>query len=182
MDTRFSTETDEELFARIGSQDGEAAFRALYDRHASRLYAYCARIIGNRDDAKDMFQETFVRLHHQSSVLTGPVRVAPLMFTIAHNLCISWHRNKKHTVPAEDAELTSNDRSYEQTERMELLRRAIDTLPFLYREPLILREYDDFTYADIAEIMDIPVATVKIRIYRAKERIRAILAPYIQEV
>lgn len=181
MDTRFSAETDEELFARLGSRDGEAAFRSLYERHAPRLYAYCARIVGNRDDAKDMFQETFIRMHHQSKSLTGPVRVAPLMYTIARNLCISHLRGRKQTVPAETAQLAAKDVSIEHTERARLVQSAIEALPFPYREALILREYDDFSYADIAEIMNIPVATVKVRIFRAKERMRSMLAPLLQE-
>jgi RNA polymerase sigma-70 factor (ECF subfamily) len=181
MDTRFSAETDEELFARIGTQDGEAAFRALYSRHAPRLYAYCARIVGNRDDAKDLFQETFIRMHQQSKAQTGPVRVAPLMYTIARNLCISQLRGRKQTVSAETAQLATKDVPFEHTERALLVQRAIEALPFPYREALVLREYDDFSYADIAEIMNIPVATVKVRIFRAKERMRNMLAPFIQE-
>ena len=181
MDNRFSAETDEELFARLSSPDGEAAFRALYGRHASRLYAYCIRILGNRDDAKDIFQETFIRMHHQSKTLRGPVRVAPFMYTIARNLCISQLRGRKQTVQAETAQLPAHDAPLEKAERARLVQRAVEALPFQYREPLILREYDDFSYADIAQIMNIPIATVKVRIFRAKERMRSMLAPFIQE-
>jgi RNA polymerase sigma-70 factor, ECF subfamily len=181
MNTHRVAESDEELYARIGAGDGEDAFRMLYERHASRIYAYCARILCSRDAAKDAFQETFVRFYQKARQADPGIRVAPYLFTIARNQCISVIRARKHTVPVEDFHLADEDRPFEHTERGALVRLAIELLPIEYREPLILREYNDISYADIAEIMRVPVSTVKIRIYRAKEKMRGILAPYFKE-
>lgn len=177
----LNVQSDEELYARIGSEDGEAAFRLIYERYASRLYAYCARILGSRDAAKDAFQETFVRFYQKAILFDMGMRVAPYLYTIARNLCVSTIRARKHTVSVDEYTLQDEDCAFEQTERSSLVRLAIDLLPLEYREPLILREYNDISYADIAEILSIPVSTVKIRIYRAKEKMRTILAPYFNE-
>jgi RNA polymerase sigma-70 factor, ECF subfamily len=174
------TDSDEDLYLRIGAGPGEQAFKLLYERHASRVFAYCSRILGNRDAAKDAFQETFIRLYQKAVQNLGPLRVAPYLYAIAHNVCITSIRSRKHNVPIDEYTLHDEDRSLEHTERGELVRLAIELLPMDYREPLILHEYNDVSYADIAEIIGIPVSTVKIRIFRAKEKLRAILAPYFK--
>jgi len=174
-------ESDEELFGRIASEGGGDAFRLLYERHAAKVFAYCNRMLGSRDEAKDIFQESFIRLHHKA--VSGPegIRVAPYLYTIAHNLCISAIRARKRNVPVEENALLNEEHALESTERAAMVRLAIELLPVEYREPLLLHQYDDVAYADIAEILSIPLSTVKIRIYRAKEKLRAILAPYFQE-
>lgn len=177
----LSAESDEELYARIGTEQGGEAFRLLYERHAARVYAYCARIVGSRDDAKDVFQESFIALYRKASASGAGMRVAPYLYTIAHHRCISVIRSRKDTVPADEYVLPDEDHAFEQTERTAIVRLAIELLPLEYREPLILRQYNDIPYADIAEILSIPVSTVKIRIYRAKEKLRSILAPYFKE-
>ena len=145
------------------------------------MYAYCTRILGSREEAKDVFQESFVGLYQQAVILDGEMRVAPYLYTIARNQCISTIRARKDTVSTDECKLQDEDRPFEQTERTALVRLAIGLLPMQYREPLILREYNDVSYAGIAEILSIPVSTVKIRIYRAKEKMRDILAPYFEE-
>jgi RNA polymerase sigma-70 factor, ECF subfamily len=77
--------------------------------------------------------------------------------------------------------LVDEDSALERTERASLVRLALQLLPVEYREPLVLREYNDASYADIAEILHLPISTVKIRIHRAKAKMRDILAPYFQE-
>jgi RNA polymerase sigma-70 factor, ECF subfamily len=181
MTSRLAAESDEELFARIGKDGGEEAFRTLYERHAARIYAYCARILGSRDEAKDVFQESFIRFYRKALTPSGEMCVAPYLYTIARNGCISAIRARKDTVSMEEYAPGVEDRAFEQTERSGLVRLAIDLLPMEYREPLVLREYNDISYSDIAEIMSVPVSTVKIRIYRAKEKLRTILAPYFEE-
>jgi RNA polymerase sigma-70 factor, ECF subfamily len=174
-------ETDEELFRRIGSHGGERAFHLLYERYSSRVYAYCTRMLGNVDEAKDAYQETFIRMFQRAGGETGRVRVAPYLFTIARNLCLNAIRSRKHMVTADALATVSEELALERTERARLVRLAIELLPLDYREPLILKEYFDFSYADIAATLDVPVSTVKIRIHRAKDRMRAILAPYFDE-
>jgi RNA polymerase sigma-70 factor (ECF subfamily) len=178
-----NAESDEDLYARIGAGQGGEAFRILYERHAARVFAYCARILGSRDDAKDVFQDTFIALYRKAAEANpgATMRVAPYLYTIAHHRCISVIRMRKQTVPADDCLLRDDEHPFEQSERSAVVRLAIELLPLEYREPLILRQYNDVPYADIAEILSIPVSTVKIRIHRAKEKLRSILAPYFKE-
>ncbi|MBI5648228.1 MAG: RNA polymerase sigma factor [Ignavibacteriae bacterium] len=179
--TRFGLETDEELFQHVRSGGGEEAFHLLYQRHAPGIFAYCIRMLGSRDDAKDVFQECFIRLYRKALTAEAAVRVAPYLYTIARNRCLTALRDRKHTVPAEEYTFGVEDTALERTERAELVRLAIELLPLEFREPLILRQYNDLPYADIAEILGIPISTVKIRLYRAKEKLRTILAPYFTE-
>jgi RNA polymerase sigma-70 factor, ECF subfamily len=175
------TDTDEVLCALIGTERGEDAFRELYERYSTGIYAYCARILGNRDAAKDVFQETFIRFYRKSLLSDCELHVAPYLYAIAHNLCISAIRARKRTVAIEEHTLHDEDRTLERAERGELVRLALQLLPIEYREPVVLHEYNGVSYADIADVLSIPVSTVKIRIYRAKEKMRAILAPYFKE-
>jgi RNA polymerase sigma-70 factor, ECF subfamily len=177
----LDTESDEELFSKFGSEAGEKAFHILYERHAARVYAYCARILGNADEAKDVFQDSFIRLYQKGILSCVGIRVAPYLFTIARNACLSCLRARKDTIDADECRLASDEVSFEKTERITLVQRAIQHLELAYREPLVLREYNGLSYDDIAALLSLPVSTVKIRIYRAKEKMRVFLSQYFKE-
>jgi RNA polymerase sigma-70 factor (ECF subfamily) len=180
--TRLDDASDEQLYSLLGSVDAHEAFRIMYLRHASHVYAYCARMLGDGDEAQDAFQETFIRLYRTATGRSTEMRVVPFLFTIARNQCISSIRARKATVSPEHCLMEVDARSYEDRERIELMRAAIDALPLAYREPLLLREYNGLSYADIAGILALPVSTVKIRIFRAKEKLHTRLAPIFEDV
>jgi RNA polymerase sigma-70 factor (ECF subfamily) len=173
-----------DFIAQHGKVESESAFTELYERYARRIHAYCYRILSNADEADDAFQETFLRFH--KTIKTGGVmtNVSGLLFTIARNLCINI--KKKNTRGAsdslEDHTLSSRDALYENRELLSLIRTSLELINPDYREAFVLREYNGFSYKEIAEILDVSVPTAKIRVFRAKEKIRTVLEPYLKEL
>ncbi|MEN3026211.1 MAG: RNA polymerase sigma factor [Chlorobiota bacterium] len=180
---------DEELFRLLKSPDrrqAETAFRELYARHAPRIYGYCTRILGSRYDAQDILQETFVRFWQSAQQERTMTNVAAFLLRIARNLCLNFKRDNRPPVPFDEElyELPSPSPSAqtEQAELQTLLQRAIDLLPLEYREALILREHMGMPYAQIAELVGASETAVKVRVFRAKEKLRQLLAPYVAEL
>ncbi|MFZ1731833.1 MAG: RNA polymerase sigma factor [Bacteroidota bacterium] len=174
---------DAELFYRLSGEKekAEAAFTELYARYGGRVFAYCLRFIGQRDEAQDVYQETFIRFYESAQKDREMTNVPGYLLKIARNLCLNSKRNKKQTVEFEDYQSLVLPSTTEKTEFLQLITTALEMLPDEYREVFVLREYEGLSYAEIAEIVDSSLSNVKVRIFRAKQKIRDILAPYIGE-
>lgn len=169
---------DEELMDRF-KEGQENAFVELYKRYNRRVYAYCLKMVHSRELAEDVFQEVFVRVakkrHHFKQG-----NFAAWLFAIARNLCLNALRDNVEHVSIDEVQesLHVSSESTEFEISSEILRKAIDQLPNDLREALVLRVYDGFSYNEISEITDTKLATVKVRIFRAKQRLHEILSPY----
>jgi len=174
---------DVELYYLMRSkpETAEKAFAELYSRYAPRVYAYCRRFLGNREDAQDVFQETFVRFYKSINSERVMTNIPAFILKIARNLCVNSKRREKPPITLEEYMSGHNDRT-DTDELLNLIKTALDLLPQEYREMFILREYDGLSYTEIAEVAGISIATVKIRLFRAKQRIREILAPYLADL
>lgn len=174
---------DAELFNRLTGekQVAEAAFSELYARHGARVYAYCLRFLGNRDEAMDVYQETFIRFFECAEKEREMTNVPGFLLKIARNACLNMRRKKKRTVEFQDYQKLVQPASHERSELLQLINTALEMLPDEYREVFVLREYDGLSYAEIAEVVDSSLSNVKVRIFRAKQKIRQILSPYIEE-
>jgi RNA polymerase sigma-70 factor (ECF subfamily) len=180
--------SDLELYELVKNRKGqfEVAFAELYNRHSPRVFAYCKRYIGSREEAKDVFQETFESFYkstHQEREMTN---IPAFLLRIARNLCVNYLKIKnknKILVSYEDYMAVNEEKKYEGDEELlNLINVALDTLPEKYKEMFILREYDGLSYTEIAEVTDEQVSNVKVRIHRAKQKIREVLEPYIKEI
>ncbi len=180
--------SDDELFQIMRSKKGlhDAAFGEIYKRHSPRVFAYCKRFLGGREEARDIFQETFISFFKSGEQDREMTNVPAFILRIARNLCVNALKNKNMKfvhVSYEDFMAFNEEKSYEGDEELlDLINNALDTLPDKYKEMFILREYDGLSYADIAAVTDETVANVKVRIHRAKQKIREILEPYIKEI
>lgn len=179
--------SDREVCDRIAGKshaESEAAFTEMYNRYARRIHAYCYRILSNAEDAEDAFQETFLRFHR--TVKSGGVmtNVSGLIFTIARNLCINMKKKNTRWAsdPVEHDTLSDRDETYEKKELLELIKTALELINADYREAFVLREYNGLSYREIAALLDITVSTAKIRVFRAKEKIREVLEPYLKDI
>lgn len=189
MKRELSAYSDEALFHLMGASDrrqAEAAFRELYARYAQRVYGYCVRILGSRYDAQDVFQETFLRFWQSAQQERTMTNVPAFLLRIARNLCLNFKRDNRATIEF-DEELHARSPSspvaeVEHQELSALLHRAIAQLPPEYREVLVLREQLGLSYAEIADLVGISEGAVKVRVFRAKEKLRQLLAPYIEEL
>ena len=181
METRYARYTDEELFSLLCAGKKEA-FVELYTRYRSRIYAYALRMIGDKERANDIFQETFIRIYQQCLNSERTVsNVSAYIFTTARNLCLNAIRDQKPSTAVEDYHQIVHQPNHENIELAELVKTALELLPQHHREAFVLREYDGLSYQEIAEVTGQTLASVKIHIYRAKEKLRKILSPYLEE-
>jgi RNA polymerase sigma-70 factor, ECF subfamily len=178
-------DTDLELYGRLSLDDATAqlALTQLYRRYSQRIYTYCRKIIGENATAEDLLQETFVKLY-DSGRKGRPIENFPAyLMTIARNMCLSHRaRHQKAFVPVEDFHLTARDVPYEHKELLQLIHTSLELLPEDYREVLVLREYNGLSYNEIAEVIGQSLDVVKVRIFRAKKKLRDILAPYLHDL
>jgi len=185
MATDFQTYDDTDLFLLMQKKDQyhQEAFAELYTRHSPRVFAYCRRYLGSEEAANDVFQESFVRFFKSAESERVMTNVPAFLLRIARNLCVNYLRKQKRHISYEEYMTTEfNENQQDKDELLDLIKEAIDSLPEKYREVFVLREYEGLSYIEIAEITDESVANIKVRIYRAKQKLREILAPYIKEM
>jgi RNA polymerase sigma-70 factor, ECF subfamily len=184
--------SDEQLLLhiRLKKADANCAFSELYDRYHGRVASYCVALLG-KHDGNDAFQETFVRLYKYAQ--TAVVASVPAMLTtIARNACIDLKRRRKNTVTLDnDALALSSDTlstsfsvslAYEQQELMRLMEIGLEYLDFDIREAFVLKHYQGLSYQEIAALTGVPETTVTKRIWRAKERLKQVLSPFINDL
>lgn len=172
------TTSDEELMELFKNGD-EKAFVELYGRYHRRLFAYCIKMVRSQQAAEDLFQEVFIRVSRKRMRFTGG-NFSSWLFAIARNLCLNALRDKTLNVSIDDVHdmlvTPADEAEYDQS--LEILREAVDQLPADLREPLVLRVYNGFSYQEISDLTDTKLATVKVRIFRAKQKLYDKLAPY----
>jgi RNA polymerase sigma-70 factor (ECF subfamily) len=165
----------------------ERAFAELYTRYKSEIYTFCLRMLGGDSaEAGDAYQETFIKVYEKLHTFRYGENVKGWIYMIARNVALNIYRSKR---PEETIEnhpyLPSTERHLSPEFAGEQLREAIEeavaTLPIEFREPFILREFDGLGYPEIAEITQTTITLTKVRIHRAKQRLRKLLAPIITD-
>lgn len=161
----------------------ELAFRELYRRYAPRIHAYCFRILEQRQEAEDIFQETFIRFYQSARQQREMINVPAYLLRIARNLCLNHKRDTVLHESLEGIDLPDYgiEQRYENEELLSLIRYAVGLLEHEYREAFVLREYQNLTYEEIAQIVGTSVSNAKSRVFRARQKIKEILAPNIKE-
>ncbi|MBI5648810.1 MAG: RNA polymerase sigma factor [Ignavibacteriae bacterium] len=184
MERKYSTLNDAELFQvfRGTPEEKNDAFAELYARHSQRVYVYCLRMSGNPDDANDLFQEAFTRFFHHDFSRAVVANILAYLLTSARNIHLNHRRTTSRWSPFEEDDMAGSTPPYEREELFNMVGSALDLLDEPYREAFILRFYQGLSYKDIAAITGDTVASLKVRVMRAKEQIRGILAPYIADV
>ena len=176
--------SDKELFAKIAADD-EPSFSEFVGRYKDRLYNFIVRIIHEKEAAEDILQDTFLRVYNQRRSYSPDYAVSTWVFTIALNLVRSELRKRKlrrymsldFLKEESDIEI-ADPRNPEPGKLKPILEKAIKTLPEEYRLAFVLCDIERLPYDEIAEIMRVPVGTVKSRINRARSMLREKLLPY----
>lgn len=178
---------DRELVARA-LQGEEAAYRALVERHKRGLFSLIVRLVGDREEAEDLAQEVFVRAFRNLKRFDPGYSFSSWLLKIGQNLSIDTLRARKP--PAEpfhergeegpplqiSDEVESPEKRAERLETREILGRAVAQLPPHYRAVIHLFHVQEKSYPEIAEILDLPMGTVKTHLYRARQALRELLA------
>lgn len=185
MAYNFEKYSDTELYNLLSknAKESELAFLEIYRRYSGRIYAYCKRFLGNKEDAMDVFQDTFVRFYHSSKEIRQMTNLPAFLLRIAKNLCLNHLRQKRQSLEVEDYMSSINiENQNDNNEILQIIHNAINQLPEDFREIFILREYQGMSYNEIAQHLNISLSLVKVRLFRAKEKLREILAPIISEL
>lgn len=153
----------------------------LIDAHYEALYRYAYRLSGSSSDAEDLTQEAFGKALARLPQLREPDRAKAWLFRILRNLYLHKVRDqKRHKVVPLDAVGDLPGRSADDEMPAidpAKLQQALNELDESFRTPIILFYFEDFSYRDIAEQMELPIGTVMSRLARAKSHLRARLAP-----
>jgi RNA polymerase sigma-70 factor (ECF subfamily) len=175
IEQEFESNSFENKF-KDGSVD---AFQVLFHKHNLGVYRYCAKILGDSSLAKDATQETFIKVYENRKNYTGN-NFAAWLYTIAKNTCLNYQRNRKDFV--EYVEGTRPNYINEDVFLKEYIDNMIEKLPETYREVIILREYEEFSYEEIAQILDLDINLIKIRVHRARKILKKLLNPIVREI
>ncbi len=176
---------DGELMRRVQGGDREA-FATLVERHKAPLIRFLTGLSRDRDRAEEVAQDAFVRLFELSHRYQERGQFTPYLYRIAANLLRTEDRKRRRRailLKAFGGNGTGEASPSPQTVclRDELsvrLSEALSALPLRYRSPLVLRDVEGWSYADIARAMSCGEGTVKSRIHRGRERLRRRLEPY----
>jgi RNA polymerase sigma-70 factor, ECF subfamily len=187
--------TDEQLVERAIAGDGEA-FGEVVRRWERKIYALAYGFTGSVEEARDASQETFVAAYRNLRSFRGEAKVSSWLHRIAVNQCIT--RRRRARVRAETAideaietsgesfistdERASPARAAEAGERTEAVRRAVAALTPELREVVLMKEFEGLTFQEIADALQVPLSTVKSRLYTALKQLRMRLEKFELEV
>jgi RNA polymerase sigma-70 factor (ECF subfamily) len=176
--------TDEQMVERALSGDPEA-FGEIVRRWERRIFALSFGMLGREDDARDATQETFLAAFRNLRGFRGEAKVSSWLHRIAVNQCITRQRRAKvrsETALEDEAEKNaavfalpadvSPARAAEHREVSSAVRKAVCALPADLRQVVVMKEFEELTFQEISDVLDVPLSTVKSRLYTALRQLQ----------
>lgn len=186
--------SDEQMVKRALAGDADA-FGEIVRRWERRIYALAYGMLGREEDARDATQETFLSAFRNLRGFRGEAKVSSWLHRIAINQCITRQRRAKvrgETALEDELETAaapflapaheSPARAAESRQRTEMVRRAVSSLPLELRQVVVMKEFEELTFQEIAEALDLPLSTVKSRLYTALRQLQMRLQSVASEV
>lgn len=191
-------EIDRELVGRV--QDGdESAFRELFDRYHRRAFAVAFGVVKNKQDALDVVQEAFIKVHKHIQSFQGSSSFYTWLYRIVMNLSIDHVRRSKKSKDMDyDDRVRRNEddiagdgtllprildgnpsKTVMRRELSEVIQKALDELPEYHRAVILLREVEGLSYEEMAELLKVPKGTIMSRLFHARKKMQSSLAEYL---
>jgi len=184
--------SDEELLTRYRDSADPGDFNELVRRYERELYRYLARYLGNPALAEDVFQNTFLQVHLKRGLYEDGRPVRPWLYSIAtHQAVDALRKAGRHPTVSLDRRVSTSGESdagalvdllvgedstplaeMQEKERREWVAKSVERLPDTLRQTLVLAYFQDLKYREIAEILNIPVGTVKSRLHAALAKLQ----------
>ena len=173
--------TDEKI-AQMVQKGKSESFGLLVERYEAKIIRYARRFLFNYNDIEDLAQEVFIKAYTNIQSFDASRKFSPWIYRIAHNEFINAIKKKgKEPLPLFDLDVLlprliskeKTDKNTTEQELRSLLDKCLDKLNSKYREPLILRYFEELNYQEIADILRIPISTVGIRLKRGKEKMKS---------
>jgi RNA polymerase sigma-70 factor, ECF subfamily len=172
---------ERELVERCRSGD-ERAFQELIDQYKDLVFALIARTIQDRSRAEDLAQDVFLRIHRGLPYFRGEARLSTWIYRIVANVCLQDHARPRSPESSLDDDRggqrtapSAPDRQFGDLELRDRLEKAIARLSPNYRLLVAAHYLDGVRYEDLAEALQLPLGTVKVQLYRAKQQLRRLL-------
>ncbi len=175
-----SSPTDAELISRILAGEREQ-YAHLVGRYQGVLYRHALGMVLQPDAAADLVQDTFIKAYTSLAQCQDPARFRAWIFRILSNRCRDHLKNRRqHTVPLEEDTALTLSRDdpglgVEQRELREAVTLALAQLPETQREAFLLKHVEGRSYEEIAELLEVSVSALKMRVHRARETLQALL-------
>ncbi len=159
----------------------DIAFVSLYNIHKRSVYLFGLKMLGDTDEAKDIVQGVFLKAYERRQQLADGGKFKAWLLAIARNDCLTRIRKSGFQTHLSDEHSELPASSLETDEEIAIIRRAVGRLAPEQREVVILREYEDLSYRDIATVTGASEGTVKSRLFAARRRLYEILKPVFAE-
>jgi RNA polymerase sigma-70 factor (ECF subfamily) len=190
---------DHALVAAFKGGD-QSAFEELWLKYEQRVYNHCLRMVGDEEESHDLTQDVGIKVIRNIKNYEHTYAFYTWLYRITVNCCIDFLRKKRRHAPEMSLTPGADDESSDQVrehsipdetfipdktllnrELSEVMNRAIGQLSEKLRAIIVLKEVDGFSYEEIADILDCSRGTVKSRLFRARERLKELLGPYVLE-
>lgn len=199
--------TDEALVQKFRQTKDSIYFKSLVRRYQNRLFNAAVRILGNSEEAEEVVQDAFVKVHQNLDRFRNQASFGAWVFKIAHNICMDVQRHKlrkkglrllafdpQSTLEADVVADSSSQvvsqiadpamnpaQKLDFNEQEEIVSKALSELPDAQRTVLILFDIEGFTYQEVADIVGASVGTVRSRLHYGRMKMRELLDPYFSQ-
>jgi RNA polymerase sigma-70 factor, ECF subfamily len=175
---------DEQLVELSSGVDPDA-FGEIVRRWERKIFALCFGMLTREDEARDATQETFISAYRNAARFRGDAKVSSWLHRIAVNQCLTVKRRAKSRAEDYlDEESGESERIFvapisfspgneaEQTERLRVVRQAVSSLPVDLRQVVVMKEFEEMTFQEISDTLELPLSTVKSRLYTALKQLK----------
>lgn len=165
----------------LAKDNPKAAMDVVVQKYRERLFYHALYIVKDWEEAYDAVQEVFIRAIRERRFFNDDFRIKAWLYRVTSNLCFNLVRNRKRrgaileSVPREDSAAADQIEQVFASERQTEMLKAIDQMTDAHREILLLRYYNDLSYAEISETLDIKLGTVMSRLSRARGRLLEVM-------
>jgi RNA polymerase sigma-70 factor (ECF subfamily) len=176
--------SDEQIVEIAVSSDPDA-FGEIVKRWERKIFALCFGMLSREEDARDAAQETFISAYRNLSNFRGEAKVSSWLHRIAVNQCLTRQRRSKikressleDENSANEAAFASPSRfnparTAEQNERIGTIRKAVNSLPVELKQVIVMKEFEELTFQEISDALELPLSTVKSRLYTALKQLK----------
>ena len=166
---------------KLAATNARAAMEAVIQKYREQLYFHARYIVKDHQEAYDVVQEVFIKAMREGRIFDDEFKIKAWLFRVTSNLCFNQVRNRKRRGAILDSMVKPESFSANQIdtvfagEQREELGAALDLLSDDHKEILVLRYYDDLSYAEIAEVLQVKLGTVMSRLSRARMRLMAVM-------
>ncbi|KPJ73999.1 hypothetical protein AMJ52_02340 [candidate division TA06 bacterium DG_78] len=184
MEHSYTTDPDSQMITAVADGD-ERAYEQLVKKYQHAVFNTIYRCLGNYEDIEDIAQEVFIKVWHKAKSFRKNSKFSTWLYRITVNQCLNYRSKHKQKLVSLD-EMTEKERipdslivevDHEQRNKAEIVRKSVNKLPDRQRIALILSQFEDKSYKEIAEIMGVSLSAVESLIFRARENLKKTLIP-----